>query len=66
VKKSECRNTVDLSGDSLDRYLRGETVETDVGNGWCLMCVEGYALGLGKAVNGIVKNHYPKGLRKTK
>ncbi len=63
VKKSECLNAVELDGEQIHAYLRGETVETDAENGWCLMCVEGYALGLGKAVNGTVKNHYPKGLR---
>ncbi len=34
------------------------------GKGWCLICVEGYSLGWGKLAGSIVKNHYPKGLRK--
>ena len=66
VKKEECKNAVDLTeGDvRLEKYLRGDTIEDDgVENGWCLVCVGGYPLGLGKAVNGTVKNHYPKGLR---
>jgi len=25
--------------------------------------VDGYPIGLGKRVNGLIKNHYPKGLR---
>ena len=33
-------------------------------NGWCAVGYGGCPLGLGKAVNGILKNHYPKGLRK--
>ena len=32
--------------------------------GWCLVCVDGYSLGWGKAAGAILKNHYPKGLRK--
>ncbi|MGN1147512.1 MAG: RsmB/NOP family class I SAM-dependent RNA methyltransferase [Lachnospiraceae bacterium] len=32
--------------------------------GWCLICVEGYSLGWGKLAGTIMKNHYPKGLRK--
>jgi NOL1/NOP2/fmu family ribosome biogenesis protein len=28
--------------------------------------VDGYPLGLGKAVNGSIKNHLPKGIRKVK
>lgn len=60
-------NTVDVEdGDErLDKYLRGETMEDGaVKNGWCVVCVHGYPVGWGKAVNGVVKNHLPKGLRK--
>ncbi len=66
IKKEECRNVLDLeeSDPRLERYLRGEAVEGEASNGWCVVCVRGYPLGLGKAVNGTVKNHYPKGLRK--
>ena len=65
VKKEECKNTLDLAVDDLrvEKYLRGETVDGDLPNGWCLVCVEGYPLGLGKTVNGVIKNHLPKGLR---
>jgi 16S rRNA C967 or C1407 C5-methylase (RsmB/RsmF family)/NOL1/NOP2/fmu family ribosome biogenesis protein len=31
--------------------------------GWCLLLVDGYSLGWGKLSQGILKNHYPKGLR---
>lgn len=34
------------------------------GKGWCLISVDGYSLGWGKLAGSIVKNHYPKGLRK--
>ena len=32
--------------------------------GWCLVCVDGYSLGWCKIAGNILKNHYPKGLRK--
>ena len=66
AKKEECKNVLDLAVDDvrLEKYFRGETVDGDLNNGWCLVCVDGYPVGLGKAVNGTVKNHYPKGLRK--
>lgn len=66
TKKEEGKNVVDFGADSeaLKKYFRGETAEVDGGNGWCLVCVEGYPVGLGKIVNGTMKNHYPKGLRK--
>ena len=65
VKKSECNNAVDLSvGDiRVEKYLKGETIEVAAPNGWCAVFVEGQPLGLGKAVNGVIKNHLPKGLR---
>lgn len=64
--KDEWKNVVDLAVDDgrVEKYLRGETVEVNNDNGWCLVCVEGYPIGLGKAVNGTLKNHLPKGLRK--
>ena len=66
VQKDECKNVVDLeqADARLEKYLRGETLDTDANNGWCVVCVEGYPLGLGKAVNGTLKNHLPKGLRR--
>ena len=43
-------------------YLRGETIPTDA-EGWTLVTVDGLSLGWGKGVRGVLKNHYPKGLR---
>ncbi len=66
VKKEECKNVVDLpmTDPRVEEYLRGEVVEGGKTNGWCIVCVEGYPLGLGKVVDGKIKNHYPKGLRR--
>jgi NOL1/NOP2/fmu family ribosome biogenesis protein len=66
VQKSECKNVVDLTEEDsrVQKYLRGETFEEEsVKNGWCVVCMHGLPLGLGKAVNGVVKNHLPKGIR---
>ena len=66
MRKEECTNVLDLDKDSEDvkKYFRGETLQANgLDNGWCLVCVDGFPIGLGKAVNGTVKNHYPKGLR---
>ena len=65
--KNEWKNAVDLSSTDprLEKYLHGETIEeATVKNGWCIVCVAGFPIGLGKAVDGVVKNHIPKGLRK--
>ena len=67
VKKEECRNLVELTEgeERLEKYLRGEGIEEEnLANGWCVVCVHGLPVGLGKAVNATIKNHLPKGLRK--
>lgn len=56
---------LNLSADDerVERYLRGETIlvekqETARPKGWQLVCVDGFALGWGKLVNGVLKNKY--------
>lgn len=50
--------------DEPERYLRGETLSCDPAlGGWTLVTYQGQPLGWGKADRGIMKNHYPKGLR---
>ena len=45
-------------------YIGGQTFPLDGEKGWYLICLDGYSLGWGKLAGGIMKNHYPKGLRK--
>ena len=55
---------VEPQGEDLTRYLAGETLEVDASlAGWCRVETAGCPLGLGKGVNGILKNHLSKGLR---
>jgi NOL1/NOP2/sun family putative RNA methylase len=56
-------NVLDLSAESqeLAAYLRGESLPSQGGPGWTLVSVDGWPLGWGKRVQGILKNHYPKG-----
>lgn len=51
--------------DEIAAYLRGETLQSSL-TGWVLICVEGYSLGWAKGSDGVLKNHYPKGLRRLK
>lgn len=44
-------------------YLKGMTFPCD-GKGWQLVAYKGISAGFGKAAGGIMKNHYPKGLRR--
>ncbi len=57
------KKKIPLSEEEAKKFLHGETLSRGVGNGWYVLCLDGYPLGLGKAVNGIVKNHFPKGSR---
>ena len=45
-------------------YLGGETFPMEGEKGWYLITVDGYSIGWGRLAGGIMKNHYPKGLRK--
>jgi 16S rRNA C967 or C1407 C5-methylase (RsmB/RsmF family)/NOL1/NOP2/fmu family ribosome biogenesis protein len=45
-------------------YLNGETFPAEGEKGWYLITVDGYSIGWGKLAGGVMKNHYPKGLRK--
>lgn len=64
LHQEETKQFVELKGNEPLKYLHGETVScASEQKGWALMCVSGLSMGWGKAVNGVVKNHYPKGLR---
>ncbi len=54
----------DLGAVEAADYIKGLTVNTEGEKGWTLVCVDGYSLAWGKQAGGILKNHYPKGLRK--
>lgn len=70
VKAEEVKRTCALTSEcepgemsSAERFLRGEALNEDGEDGWNLVLVDGYPLGWGKRSGGVLKNHYPKGLR---
>ena len=68
LKRGETKNAIllDYGDERVRKYLRGEEISADdfAGvNGWCVVCADGFPLGWGKASNGVVKNHLPRGLR---
>ena len=66
LKNTQVKSDCNVSADSEDalKYLKGESISCDsLLKGWTLMTVDGYSIGWGKATGGILKNHYPKGLR---
>ncbi len=62
-KETPFYRTCALSFDEAMRYLRGETLQRDAEKGYGAATFAGHALGLYKASDGMLKNHYPKGLR---
>ncbi len=64
LKPEEVRYSVARSVSEAAGYLAGQTFPAEGEKGWYLITVEGYSLGWGKLAGGIMKNHYPKGLRK--
>lgn len=66
LNKNNFSEVLDLKADDrrLQAYLRGEALPFDKVRGWVLITVDGYGIGFGKSSDGLLKNHYPKALRK--
>lgn len=66
LSPKEVRDSFDLSsdGNEIRAYLNGQTLNHVGEKGWYLISVDGYSVGWGKLSGGVMKNHYPKGLRK--
>ena len=77
VSPDVIRNRCNVNMDDAIRFMRGETIPVDhacssdadnacniIDGSWTVMTLNGITLGWGKYMNGIVKNHYPKGLRR--
>jgi NOL1/NOP2/fmu family ribosome biogenesis protein len=65
LRSDQARQVIEYRAQSAEiaAYLRGETLPSPGGNGWVLVCVDGYPLGWGKRAQAVLKNHYPRGLR---
>lgn len=63
--KEVCR-CAEYASDSYEirAYLNGQTLNHTGEKGWYLITTDGYSIGWGKLAGNILKNHYPKGLRK--
>jgi NOL1/NOP2/fmu family ribosome biogenesis protein len=57
------RHDLPATSDAVMAYLRGEALPAAGQQGWTLVTVDGFPLGWAKAADGLLKNHYPKGLR---
>ena len=57
--------SAELTHEQALAYQAGEALDLgDLENGYTLLCHQGVPLGFGKQAGGVMKNHYPKGLRR--
>ena len=61
----DCKNSISFPADSVQirAYMHGDVVAAQT-RGWCVVQVDGYSIGWGKGDGAMLKNHYPKGLRR--
>ena len=65
LSPGEALRTASLTREQALAYQAGEALDLGaLPEGYTLMCCEGVSLGWGKQAGGMMKNHYPKGLRR--
>ena len=65
LRPCEAARSAELDENQALKYQAGEALELgDLPNGYTLLCHRGVPLGWGKQAGGLMKNHYPKGLRR--
>ena len=66
LKPEEALIDIPVSTEEAEKFIRGESLipEGDIGRGWCILSFKSLSLGWGKSDGRIIKNHYPKGLRR--
>lgn len=63
LKTSAVTESFPPESPEMKAYLHGDVVPSGK-KGWCLVQAGGYAIGWGKGDGSVLKNHYPKGLRR--
>ena len=63
LKRAKTMEDLPSEFPQIRAYLHGETIPSEK-KGWCLVTVDGYSIGWGKGDGNVLKNHYPKGLRR--
>ena len=66
LRPQEAARCAHLTQEQALAYQAGEALDLGDGlqSGYTLICCEGVSLGFGKQAAGVMKNHYPKGLRR--
>ncbi len=65
LRPNEAARTAELTHEQALAYQAGEALDLgDLPAGYTLLTLHGVSLGFGKQAGGVMKNHYPKGLRR--
>ena len=64
LKKDDVKNCIELSNEDTKKYIEGYELVTNNADGWTLLFYKNLPICFGKCVQGKIKNHYPKYLRK--
>jgi NOL1/NOP2/fmu family ribosome biogenesis protein len=67
LRAPEAQQVLSLAPDDerLGRYLAGHPLPEPGPKGWLLVAVDGFPIGWGRRAGDVVKNAYPKGLRRS-
>ena len=63
LKTANSVQNLPSEGGTIRAYMQGQTIQSPC-RGWTLVTVDGYSIGWGKGDGNVLKNHYPKGLRR--
>ena len=67
LTRAQIQNYIDFRCDDIEliNYLHGENLPArNAPSGWVVILVDGFPIGWGKSIQGVIKNAYPRGLRR--
>ena len=63
LKECACSQDYPVDSAEIAKYLHGEVIPSEK-KGWCLVTAGQFSIGWAKGDGRVLKNHYPKGLRR--
>ena len=63
LKSAGCEESYPAESPEISAYMHGDVLH-GTRKGWCLVKADGYSIGWAKGDGKVLKNHYPKGLRR--
>jgi len=63
LQSCACAESFPADSEEMAAYIHGDVVPSEK-KGWCLVRADGYSIGWAKGDGRVLKNHYPKGLRR--